>query len=266
MSCEPTVVELVGTPGAGKTTVARELIAMLREAGAEAGTIVDAARPHAAATIPGRLVNAVAPQRLRSPLQWQVFYGYGMLGAAGFWLADRALARHVVRSERARALPSASKRHTLFWFFQLAGRRRFLTKRPRVGEVLVVDDGFLHRSVALHASPDETPDPAAVARYVDLIPRPDLVLAVRARPEVCVDRIRDRGLWRHRSGMTDDELARYVRHADDVVERAVAHAREKGWPIVDVDNDAEGVDGVREELRAVVTALVPERHASEVRP
>jgi thymidylate kinase len=266
MSSRQTVVEVVGTPGAGKTTVAHELIAMLREAGLEAGTIVDMARPHAGATLPGRVVNAVAPERLRSPLLWQVFYGYGVLGAAGVWLSDRPLARHVVRSERARALPSASKRHTLFWFFQLAGRRRFLAKRPRAGEVLVVDDGFLHRSVALHASPDETPDPAAISRYVDLLPRPDLVLAVRARPDVCRERIRDRGLWRHRSGMSDGELASYVRHADAVVQGAVAHARSNGWPIVDVDNDGEGVDGVREELREVVTRLAPERHASEVRP
>jgi thymidylate kinase len=140
----------------------------------------------------------------------------------------------------------------LYWFVQLAGRRRFLARRPEPGEVLVVDDGFLHRSVALHASVDETPDLDAVARYVASIPVPDLVVAVRARPATCVRRIGERGLWRHRAGMSDEDLARYVEHADAVVEAAVAAAREQGWRVVEVDNDEDDPAALRAQLPPIV--------------
>jgi thymidylate kinase len=147
------------------------------------------------------------------------------------------------------------KRHTLFWFFQLAGRRRFLAKRPVPGEVLVIDDGFLHRSVALHASPNATPDLDAVARYVERIVAPDLVVAVHASPGTCVRRIGDRGPWRHRRDMSEVDLERYIAHADEVVRAAERRARELGWSVVGIDNDAEGLDRVRADLRAAVEPL-----------
>lgn len=246
------VVELVGTPGAGKTTAAGELLALCRARGLRAMSIVEAARPHAARTLPGRLVAAVAPERLRGPLLWQVFYAASLFAALGAALGRSRLIRDAVRSERARSIPATSKRHTLFWFAQLVGRRRFLARRPEPGEVLVVDDGFLHRVVALHASPDGAPDLEAVARYVATIPVPDLVVAVHARPQTCVRRIGERGLWRHRAGMTEDDLVRYVAHADAVVRAAVAAARERGWRIVDVDNDEDDVQALRAQLPVIV--------------
>jgi thymidylate kinase len=250
------VIELIGTPGAGKTTIALELIEILRARGVDAGTIVDAARPNAARTIPGRAVAVLSPERLRSPLLWQVFAGYGLLGAVGFALEHPTLSRRVFRSERARPLPRTMKRHTLYWFFQLGGRRRFLGRVRHGARALVVDDGFLHRSIALHASPGEEPDPRRIAGYVDLIPRPDLVINVRTASDVCERRIRARGLWRHRQGMSDDDLARYLRHAERVAAIAVARARERGWLVVDVENDEEGADAVRPALESAVDLLV----------
>jgi thymidylate kinase len=245
------VVELVGTPGAGKTTAAEELRARCREAGLTAHSIVEAARPHAARTPVGRVVSPLVPQRLRGPLLWQVFYAAGLLSGARLALGRSPLVRDVVRAERARPLPAASKRHTLFWFLQLAGRRRFLARRPSPGEVLVIDDGFLHRAVALHASVDETPDPEAVTRYVTSVPVPDLVVVVHAPPEVCVRRIRARGIWRHRRGMSDDDLTRYVVNADAAVEAAVGEARRLGWRVIDVDNTGDDLDAFRTRLAAV---------------
>lgn len=261
MSCEAratraatgqVVVEMIGTPGAGKSTAADELRSLLRARGVPALSIVEAARPHAARTAAGRVVVGLAPSRLRGPLLWQVFRGAGMVSAARLVAGRSPLLRDVVRSERARQLPAASRRHTLYWFFQLAGRRRFLSRRPAPGEVLVVDDGFLHRSVALHAAPGTPPDLEAVHRYVDAIPAPDLVVAVRAAPETCVRRILARGLWRHRAGMTEAELTRYVDHAAAVVATAIERARSLGWPVVDVDNDGDGLEGLRGQLHAAV--------------
>lgn len=250
------VVELVGTPGAGKSTAAEELRVRCREAGVAACSIVEAARPHAARTLVGRLVSAIAPERLRGPALWQVFNAAGIVSGARLALGRSPLIRDVVRAERARPIPAASKRHTLFWFLQLAGRRRFLARRPEPGEVLVIDDGFLHRAVALHASVDETPDPEAIARYVASVPVPDLVVVVHAPSDVCVSRIRARGIWRHRRGMSDDDLVRYVDHAEAAVDAAVSQARRLGWRVVDVDNDGDDPEAFRSRLGEVVAEVI----------
>ncbi|HSD78037.1 MAG TPA: AAA family ATPase, partial [Solirubrobacteraceae bacterium] len=94
----PFVIEFVGTPGSGKTTLARALVELLRDEGRDATTIVDAARTHAATTRTGRAVSRLAPARVRRLLLWRLFYGASTLDAVRFARAHPALARRVVRS------------------------------------------------------------------------------------------------------------------------------------------------------------------------
>ena len=63
------VIELVGTPGAGKTTIAHELTRQLEDPSIRVTTFVDAARLHAARTGPGRMIVRLAPRRLKRPIR-----------------------------------------------------------------------------------------------------------------------------------------------------------------------------------------------------
>ncbi|MEX0985636.1 MAG: hypothetical protein WD096_11405 [Actinomycetota bacterium] len=240
------VIEFAGCPGAGKTTAALEMTRILRARGLDAVSMVEAARPHAARTRVGRAV-AVLPARWRGPLLWQVYRWHGRRGARAFREDRVALA----------GLASRSDRHTKTWFFRLAGRMRFLVGSPEPGEVLVIDDGFLHRSVALHASPSVEPDLTAVAAFVDLLEQPALAVHVRASVPTCAARVRERGLWRHRAGWSDEDLDRYVVNASAVVEAAVARARERGWNVVDVDNERPVADQMHATLEAAADLIRP---------
>jgi len=268
-SSRPLVIELAGTPGAGKTTLAAEIVGQLDGAGVQATTIVGAARPQAARTLPGRAVARLAPGGLRDPLLWQVFYAYGTVNAAGFASARPTLSGRILRHQLSRPIPWSMKRHTLFWFFQLAGRRRFLTSMMRDGEALVIDDGFLHRSVALNASPSERPDDGSIGAYVDLLPRPDLVIRPVADRDVCLRRIRDRGVWPHSRHLTDTELEHYVANAEHVIDVAVERARSKGWNVVEIDNGGRELAEVGSETGDAVRPLLrddPEPRALAIEP
>src|SRR5688500_14647404 len=96
------VIELVGTPGAGKTTIAHELTRQLEDPSIRVTTFVDAARLHAARTGPGRMIVRLAPRRLKRPLLWWTFYVYATLHGLVFALEHRALSRHVARTQLAR--------------------------------------------------------------------------------------------------------------------------------------------------------------------
>lgn len=252
----PFVVEFVGTPGSGKTTVSHTLIAALREEGVRAATIVEAARPSAASTGPGRVVRSIAPGRVGDALLWRLFYLSASAESVAFAVEHPSLARHVARSQRTRPIGAAMKRHTLYWWAQLAGRYRYLTRDPAWCDVLVIDDGFLHRSVALHASHLEDPDPGAVDAYVDLLPAPDLVIRPLTDPAACEGRVHARGIWRHSRSLGPAEIARSLRSAERAVDLAVLRARRRGWNVVEIDNADGEYPLVEGELRESVVPTV----------
>jgi hypothetical protein len=253
----PIVIELIGTPGSGKTTLSRSLVEMLREQGIEAATIVEAARPRARRTLPGRFVAWVAPGRIGNAVLWWLFYLYGSGQAVAFAFERPALARQVRRSQRGRPVSTHMKRHILYWWAQLAGRYRLLTRGVNGRSVLVIDDGFLHRSAALHASHLEDPDPSAIAAYVDLLPPPDLVIRPMAGPDVCEGRVHDRGIWAHSRSLRRDEIARSLRNAEHAVDLAVRRARMRGWNVVEIDNGERDLELVELDLHAAAGGLFP---------
>lgn len=149
-----------------------------------------------------------------------------------------------------------------YWFFQLCGRDRLLRRRGSPGSVLVMDDGFVHRAVVLHASHLERPDPSAVAAYLALIPPPDLVLVPVADPGRCVQRVIDRGVWRHSRRLDQTEVAAYVRNAATAVDLVRERARALGWPVLEIPNGDRNLEDVRADLRRILQATVVPQEAS----
>jgi adenylate kinase len=250
------VVELVGAPGSGKTTLATLVRDDLVRRGVEAGTVADAARRHAEVTALGRMLAPVPSARIRRVLLWQAFYALASVEALRFARARRELTKCVLRSQRARPLPLRRKAHTLYWFFQLGGRLRFLESTARGREVLVVDDGFLHRASHLFASHVDRPRRGDVARYVELVPSAELVVHVTAPDDVCLRRVVDRGVWRHSRHLRRDDLERIIRASRRAGEWAVAAARSRGVPVVTVSNAHDGPEHALPAVRQALDALV----------
>jgi energy-coupling factor transporter ATP-binding protein EcfA2 len=267
-AARPLIIEFIGTPGSGKTTLSKVLVALLREQGIQAATVLDAAREHARRTLLGRPIERIAPASLRGPLLWWVFYLLGTIHAVAFTRDHAALAQHVLRAQLGRPIGIATKRHILFWLFQLWGRYRFLTATPISGEALVLDDGLLHRCVHLAASHVEEPDAETVAAYVDLLPRADLVINTIAGREVCERRVRDRGVWAHSRRLSAAELSHYLGNAERVSHLAVRRARELGWPVVEIATEGREMNRVMCDLRMAIEPLLgvgPALERSQIR-
>jgi thymidylate kinase len=252
----PLIVEFIGIPGAGKTTLARELVEILRERGIAAATVVDAARRGVSRTYLGRAAARAAPRSLRSGLLWQVFYVLGALNAVAFARERLRLVRTVLGGQLRRPIPAGTKRHIVFWFLQLGGRYRLLTATGLAGEAVVIDDGFLHRCVHLSASHIEAPEPAWVRTYVDQLPKPDLVIHPAADQALCVRRVLERGVWPHSRHLSRAELDSYLTNAGRAVELAVERVRERGWRVLTVDNGGRSLDEVRYDLTRALDPLL----------
>lgn len=253
------IVEFVGTPGAGKTTLATALVALLDERGITAADTTGAARDHVRRTRPGHLIGRRAPPWARELLLWQAFYLLGVAHAVRFGIERPALARHAVRSQLRRGLPWRTRAHVLYWFVHLCGRYRFLTATSTRDEVLVLDDGFAQRAVHLFASPFHEPDAAQVTSYDDVIPTPDLLIVVQADWRECEQRVRERGVWPHARHLTSAQIARYLQHAERVVDVVTGRARERGWNVSEISTEDTGSDAQGAPLARVLATMEADR-------
>ena len=256
------IVEFMGTPGAGKTTLATALVALLEERGIAAADVVGAARDHVRRTRAGRVIARGEPPRLTDFMLWQTFYLLGVVHAVRFGVERPTLVGHAFRSQLRPGLPFRTRAHVLYWFVHLCGRYRFLRATSTEREVLVLDDGFLHRAVHLFASPFDQPDASQIRAYVDAIPPPDIVVVAVADWRECERRVRERGIWPHARHLRAAELSRYLERAEQVVDVATRRARERGWDIIEIATERPDPNGLDAPLALVLESVT----APEERP
>lgn len=250
------IVEFIGAPGAGKTTLMPLVRDHFRALGLQAYPALDAARPFAARTVPGRVAARIPIHRLRRFLLWQIFYAFSRVHRGEFRREHPDLMRAVLDFQARRPIPGSDLHHVLHWFVHHTGVHSFLGARAKPGEVLIYDEGFVHRVVQLFASEDEPLESAPVAAYLDLIPKPDLVIYARASRVICEQRVRERGIWPRFSRKEPGATSRFIRNAHHVVAFAVGHIRSAGWQMIEVVNEAPAVPvaqsdlarGLREEM------------------
>jgi thymidylate kinase len=244
------IVELIGPPGAGKTTLLPTVIEIFREMDMRAFTVVDAARPFARRTLLGRVVQRLPLSRWRPKVLWQIFSRLSLLNRLKFIRKHPNLIWQVKKSQSRRPLGSdVRKRKVLYWFFRLIGYYELLTAYIKPDEVVVFDEGFLHRVVQLFSSSVEEPSKNLIVGYIDLLPPPDIIVLIQASPEVCEKRIYKRGLWERLSHKNQDEISHFVVNAHMAINLAITHCRHKGWTIIEVNNDQNDLNIAQETLR-----------------
>ncbi len=231
------IVEFLGNSGAGKSTLVSALIRLWRDDGVTVMSVTDAIHHYMRQTVVGRAVCSLAPDAWQGPILWRVFARtVARWHTAAFIAGHRELARYVWASQRRRPIPRRHRRLILRLFFNMAGQHHFFQAHRRPGEVIVFDEGFVHRAVHLFVSPAEQPDPGRIVAYLERIPRPDLLVLVQAPPDVCLARISARGLQVRLRGLDAEATARFVAHAGQVVDVAARYLVADGVEVVAVEN------------------------------
>lgn len=255
------IVEMIGPPGAGKTTLLPTLLATLREQGFVAHTVTEAARPLTQRTVAGRILQQISPAPLRDPLLWRLFLLLSFLYRARFVARRPRLIWNVLRWQRGRPRAAlARQRKVLFWFMRLTGYYEFLRTRLQPDEVLVLDEGFLHRVVQLFSSHVERPNAGHIHRYTKLIPEPDLVVSVFAPPALCLQRVTARGLWQPFQNRDEADVERFVHNAHQATMIALKFSRTQGWPLLEIDNSEETPAPAQQALKQALHAVAaPQR-------
>lgn len=250
------IVEFVGTPGAGKTTFMPVVQDHFRNLRFRPYSVVEAARPFAKRTLPGKLVHMLMSGKLQRFLLWQVFYVFSYAYRSRFAKQHPVLMQTVLNFQKRRPISGFDRKHVLHWFLHLTGSYEFLKAYAQPGDMLILDEGFVHRVVQLFASENEQPDFGKVAEYLKLIPKPDLIVFLKASSEVCRQRVFERGLWKRFQVKEIEETNRFIQNAHLIVNFAVEFIQEMGWAVFEVDNDGQGIAASRAALKHSLSDLV----------
>lgn len=254
------IIEMIGAPGAGKSTLRPAVEDWCRAAGLTPFTPETAARPLAGRTVVGRLATSLVPAALRSSALWAVF----RVVTAGYTVRSACtrphLTAHLIRTQwrRPRAA-DARQRRVAYWYLRTMGTAELAAAQLRRDEVVIFDEGLAHRAVQLHASTAEVPDATTIDRYVTLLPEPDLVVHVAASASTCVERVRTRGRWERLAHRSDDEVDRFVQNAHTTTALVRDAIGARGWTVADIDNDDDDRDDNGAGTHRAVEATPPVR-------
>ena len=255
------IIEMTGAPGAGKTTLKGGIEDGCRDAELVPYTIESAARPFAARTALGSVVQRVTPHRFERRALWVVYRVASAWHTLRMAARRPQLARYVLATQwRRPSAADARGRRVLYWYLRLMGSYGFLRANERPGEVIVIDEGFLHRAVQLHSSTVEAPTSAQMRAYLARVPRPDLIVHVDASLVACRRRVQERGVWPRLGHRSPLEVEQFLGHAHQTVTLVRGELEHLGWPVVDVDNDGPDPAPVCVALRRDLAARLAGSH------
>src|SRR5690606_21630605 len=173
-------VEFLGVPGSGKSTLARAL-ADSPESGGRLWSLDEAARLGLGRSSRDRLTRFFAARaRSAESRMWKAMYARApdrVRAVAGFVTRWPEYVETVVGAQRRRADRDSDQELVLRWIFELGAKFQVASGALGDDDVLVIDEGFAQRAVAVFGHgwrPDEQAD---LARYVASRRRPDPVLA-----------------------------------------------------------------------------------------
>ena len=228
-------VELAGSVGAGKSTLAPVLIRTLRDAGIDALSLADA-------------VAEAAGGRVRARVD--------IPSGIAFVVSNASLMRLAWNQLRRADIDRSHRRRIMGLVLRLGARLRFVAARLPDDRVVVAEEGFVQRMVNVFAwLPDGAPA-GAMERYLELAPVADTVVLVRVEPSLAAARARERGLPTRVRTKRPMEAEAFMARAGEVVDRAAAILAARGVRVIEIDNTGPP-DSVAETLRDAVRGKWP---------
>lgn len=234
------IVEFLGNTGTGKSTLVPILTQLLRDDDVIAMSVTEAIHYYTARTLLGQGIRILAPTAMRGPILWRLFsYLISKLHVVQFAIQEPRLVRYVIRSQLRRPIPWRHRWLIVRLFFRMASEYHFLSSRAQADEVVVFDEGFVHRAVHMFVSASEQLNADQIIEYLKCLPRSDLVIWVKSPLDTCLARIYARGLQVRLSDLTAEDIARFVANAEQVVNIASQYLRDTGWSVVEITNDGD---------------------------
>ena len=245
-------IEFLGLPGSGKTTLAREVVASMDGA----VDLEEAVR--AAIATHGMRATVKAAARVSRSSSSRLWKGVYARSTDRFDALGRFLTAHprvmetTLAAQRERRDRDRGQDLVLGWALNLMARYQLATEADEF-EILIIDEGFSQRAVALFGYGFSPDDEARLGEYLASIPLPETVVLVETPLTVCAQRLDDRGWSERVVGLSPDVRRGFLETSSEVVEQVSDQIEASGVTLVRVD----GTEPMRVGAEAVVKQLGP---------
>lgn len=237
------VVELLGVPGAGKSTLA----AGLSQALPGALTLDEAVRRSIGRRGQDPLTRLAARlTRTSNARLWSAAYARSsdrLAALIRFASSRPAALEGVLAAQRARADRDLRPDMVLGWILNLMARYQ-LAIEDGAASWLVVDEGFAQRAVALLAAGYEQRDEPELHAYLETSPAPETLVIVETPLEACMARLDHKGWSARLTGTGDAQRRSFVEAAAEIVSIVGSVYPRRGVEVVRVAGDDPATDSV----------------------
>ena len=235
------VVELLGIPGSGKSTVSSHLIKELNREQVNAMSLSQAVSSAMSTGVGDRWVDPllrITPSGIRLRFADRLFFRSkaSFQYLAAFMQQHPEVAGAVFSAQARRADHEMRPDLVIGWFLHMVARYQLATSTLDPDAVLVMDEGFVQRSVLLFGHRFGVSDHDDADRYVAGIPEPTLLIRLVVSPQIASERLLADGrtATRRLDGNTNDNM-RFLNDADACCAYVADRAREAGLTVIEVD-------------------------------
>ena len=230
-------IEFVGPIGAGKSTMVSALHTWLRRQQRTPLVPSVAVATCVRRSTLGRFIRQLSPgERLEQLVFRGLLKILALLYPLYFVVRNPQLALHVLRALVRLPLPGWHRRIIGHLFFQVAWQHHFLHGRLEADEVVVFDEGPLHRAVNLYTWRENDLNAEEVNTYFSRLPELDLVVIVTAPPETCAHRAGQRGLPLRLVGKEQATVDTVLANSVTIARLAATFVRQVQRKFIEIDN------------------------------
>lgn len=215
-------VEFTGLVGSGKSTLADAARELLSNAGTKAYSLREAELACFNRSWGGRTASRLSPKRMRAKLaqallRWFVRPAFASI----FIFRHPALISSVLRLMRGLAHLPAGHRWLIFQrFLAVAGAYQWIRPRLMENELVILDEGLVHRAINLMAWQTHELDPRIVENYFQRLPAVDFLFVVDTPVQESLARAQQRGLPARMRNKSQRVISRFMDNSEIILDTA----------------------------------------------
>lgn len=250
------LVEFIGIPGSGKSTYQPFVKSYLRKRGQEAFDKRDLRVLHACGnsflyevirSLPSGLSSALLKlstnkDKLRKSYANQFSDRYsGLVNFVEGLLESNSNSEHKLAVK---------------WFQNAAYRYELGTQMLNGGAYLLMDEGFMHKVLTLFVAPNQPLSEGDIQTYLNLAPRPEMLLHIQTDLNIATDRMLKRGRTDRLANLNDQAIIDYMEKCQQATQIVLSFCQKTQVPVFEIDNSAqthrpkEFADRVQQVLRS----------------